>query len=214
MPKIFGFIRRRHDLTFDAFSRHWATTHRAHAEKLRPWLRGYVQAHLQPGPIADVQRPADGCPTLWVDDAGSMVALAASTEFREGAFLDEPVFMEGRSSGLAVAERVIVAPPPPRPGAVKLMLFAGGSPPDGDAAWLCPTAHADGHVVNRALPGPPPDMTAGFDGVEELWWPDRAAFDADWRHARAPASLDWLDPSRFRAAFASEIEVFTPTRAT
>ena len=59
MPKLFGFLRRRPDLAFDAFSTHWRTVHRMHAEKLRPWLAGYVQAHYWPGPLPDVQRPAD-----------------------------------------------------------------------------------------------------------------------------------------------------------
>lgn len=211
MAKIIGFIRRRPDLTFDAFSAHWRTRHRAEAEKLRPWLKGYVQAHLRPGPFAEVQRPADGCPILWVDPADDMAELAASDAFLTGAYLDEPRFMEARSSGLAV-EEIVLKPPPARTGAVKLMLFAGGRgvPLDAAEGWFCDIAHASGHVRNRALAPAAIDPQFGFDAVEEIWWPDRAAFDADWCDARGPADVAWCDPVRLKAAFVEEIEVFAP----
>lgn len=218
MVKIIGFIRRRPDLTFDAFSEHWRTRHRAEAEKLRRWLTGYVQAHLSPGPLADVARPADGCPILWVEAAEDMAELAASQAFRTGAYLDEPRFMEARSSGLAVQETVIA---PPRRGGVKLMVFA--SPRDGtalpfDAAggWLCGTEHACGHVRNRALAPHTVDPQYGFGGVEELWWSDRAAFERDWATAPPLADLGWCDPVRLKAAFVEEVEVFalSPTGGT
>lgn len=214
MAKIIGFIRRRPDLGFDAFSAHWRTVHRAHAEKLRPWLTGYVQAHYRPGPLPDVQRPADGSPLLWVADLADMAALAASPECREGATLDEPLFMEARSSGLAVEE--VVVQPLARPAAVKLMLFAHARPGTGRAdiegQWLCPSAHACGRIVNHALPGQDIDPQFGFDAVEELWWPDQAAFQADWTGSRAPSDVLWLQAAGFKAAFVDEIEVFAPQR--
>lgn len=216
MPKIIGFIRRRPDLGFAAFSEHWRTVHRAHAERLRPWLSGYVQAHYRPGPLADVQRPADGSPLLWVAALGDMAALAASRACREGATLDEPNFMEGRSAGLAVDEVVVLPPPPLLTGAVKLMLFArlAGTPPRAlldDSGWLCPVAHAVGRVVNHALPGQTPDPAVAFDAVEEIWWPDEASFARDWQHARPVGAVPWLSPG-IKAAFVDEVEVFAPPR--
>jgi len=212
MYKSIGFIRRRPDLTFDQFSTHWRTRHRTEAEKLRRWLKGYVQAHLSMGPIPDIARPADGCPMLWLDSPADLAALAASEELRTGAYIDEPRFMEARSSGLAVEETVIDLP---RRGGVKLMLFA--SPREGQAlpfdaagGWLCPTAHACGHVRNRALAPHTIDPTYGFAGVEELWWPDRAAFDADWADATPLHAAGWCDPTRLKAAFVEEVVVFTP----
>lgn len=215
MPKIIGFIRRRPDFAFDTFSQHWRTVHRSHAEKLRRWLTGYVQAHYRPGPLPDIQRPADGSPLLWVADLADMAALAASPECRDGATLDEPLFMEGRSSGLAVEEAILR--PLTGPAQVKLMLFAHARAGTARAAiehdWLCPTAHACGRTVNHALPGRDIDPAFGFDAVEEIWWPDEAAFDADWAAARAPVDVPWLLPAGFKAALVDEIEVFAPPGA-
>ena len=211
MPKIIGFIRRRPDLGFDAFSQHWRTVHRAHAEKLRPWLTGYVQAHYRPGPLPDVQRPADGSPLLWVADLADMAALAASPECREGATLDEPLFMEGRSSGLAVEE--VIVQPRTGPAMVKLMLFAharGTGRAEIEGRWLCPADSACGRTLNHALPGQDIDPAFGFDAVEEIWWPNEAAFRADWGTARSPSDMPWLRPAGFKAALVDEIEVFAP----
>ncbi len=210
--KIFGFIRRRPDFDFAAFSEHWRTVHRMHAEKLRPWLKGYIQAHYGPGPLPDVQRPADGSPMLWVDGPESMVALATSEECRTGAALDEPLFMEARSSGLAVEE--VVLQPQRGPAAVVLMVFAHARPGTSRALlegeWLCPALHACGRTVNHALPGQAIDPAFGFDAIEEIRWPDQAAFDADWAAARAPAAVPWLLPAGLKAAFVEAIEVFAP----
>lgn len=212
MPKIVGFIRRRPDLGFEAFSTHWRTVHRMHAEKLRPWLTGYVQAHYRPGPLPDIQRPADGSPLLWVADFADMAALAASPECRDGATLDEPLFMEARSSGLAVEE--VVLQPQRGPASVVLMLFAHARPGTSRALlegeWLCPTLHASGRTINHALPGQDIDPAFGFDAIEEIRWPDEAAFRADWAAARAPREVPWLLPAGLKAAFVEAIEVFAP----
>lgn len=216
MPKIIGFLRRRPDFDHDAFSRHWRTVHRAHAEKLRRWLTGYVQAHYRSGPVPDVQRPADGSPLLWVEALADLAELAASPECRDGATLDEPLFMEGRSSGLVVEEAVLIPRPAFSRDAVKLMAFAYPRPGtsratiEGSDGWLCPTANASGRIVNHAIPDQAIDPGFGFGAVEEIWWPDAAAFHADWATARVPASVAWLEPAGFKAAFVDEIEVFTP----
>jgi ribosomal protein S18 acetylase RimI-like enzyme len=207
MPKLIGFIRRRHDLDLAAFSHHWRTTHRGHAEKLSPWLRGYAQNHLYPGPIADVQRPADGCPVLWLDDLADVPAMIASTAFREGAYLDEPCFMEGRSSGLAVEEEVRQ----PGTGAVKLMLFLGLNP-GARAGDFWPVAHASGWVRNHRLPGQLLDPACDFDLVDEIWWSDLEAFAADRAGAPHIAACDWAALHRLKAAMVEELVVFPPTR--
>lgn len=209
--KIVGFIRRRPDFTFAQFSHHWRTAHRAHALKLDHWLKGYKQAHLSPGPIPDMQRPADGCPILWVDRAEDMVELASSREFREGAYLDEPRFMEGRSSGLPVDEQILT--PPPARHAKKLMLFLGFRP--GTAANEAPawsTAHASGHVRNRAVTHDDIDPAIAFDRIDEIWWPDDAAYEAD-RLASLPfPQYSAIDPVRCRAALVEELVVIPPPR--
>ena len=210
--KLIGFIRRRSDLDFEAFSRHWRTTHRMHAEKLRPWLNGYVQAHYRPGPLPGVQRPADGSPILWVDGPETMLALASSEECRSGAIPDEALFMEGASSGLAVEPVVVL--PATGTAAVTLMLFAHGRPGtpratlEGD--WLCPTRYACSRTVNHAVAGQDIDPAFAFDAIEEIGWPDEATFRADWASSRSPGKLPWLKPAGFKAALVNRIEVFAP----
>ncbi len=212
MAKIIGFIRRRDDLDFVRFSRHWRTTHRDHALKLRAWLKGYVQNHLRPGPIADMQRPADGCPALWVDDVGDMTELAASDAFRAGAYLDEPLFMEGRSSGLPVEEHILVHPG--ADAAIKLMLFLGLRPeatPDTLFASSAP-AHANGHIRNLALTRDGLDPAYAFDIVEEIWWPDAVAYAADLATVRQLVEHRSIDPARTKAALVEELIVIPPPR--
>ena len=205
MPKILGFIRRRHDFAFADFSHYWRTTHRDHALKLRPWLKGYVQNHFLPGPIADVHRPADGCPALWVDDPGAVADMTSSEAFRTGAYLDEPRFMEGRSSGLAVEEeRLRIGS-----GPIKLMLFAGLSA-GARAEDIWPVAHASGHVRNHALPGQAIDPGYAFDFVDEVWWHDAAAFEADRCAASPPWMMPGIEPHRLKAALAEEIVMIAP----
>jgi hypothetical protein len=201
MAKIIGFIRRRDDLDFAAFSQHWRTTHRTHALKLDRWLKGYVQNHLRPGPIDDMQRPADGCPVLWVDRADDMVELAASDAFRTGAYLDEPLFMEGRSSGLPVEERVIITADPA--ATVKAMLFLRLR----DRATAIDAPHACGQVRNLALGRNGLDLAFAFDLVEELWWRDAAAYAADRPAIAALAQAEWIDIAGSRAALVDELVV-------
>lgn len=214
MPKIVGFLRRRPDLSYADFSVYWRTVHRAHAERLRPWLKGYVQAHYRTGPFPDVQRPTDGSPLLWIDDFADMAALAASPECCDGATADEPMFMEGRSSGLAVEE--VVTMPRSGPAAVKLMLFAHSRPDatraalEGASGWLCPVTHACGRTVDHAVAGQTIDPAFAFDAIEEIWWPDETAFRRDWAAVRTIESVPWLLPAGFKAAFVDEIEVFAP----
>ena len=207
MAKIIGFIRRRDDFDFAAFSRHWRTTHRDHALKLDRWLKAYVQNHLRPGPIADMQRPADGCPVLWVDRFEDMVDLAASEAFRTGAFLDEPLFMEGRSSGLPVEEHVIAAPDPA--GTVKAMLFLRLRDRLVPApAILVP--RACGYIRNIALTRDGLDQAFAFDLVDELWWRNVADYDADRPALAALAEAAWIDAAGSRAALVDELVVIPP----
>lgn len=203
MQKIIGFIRRRPDHDHAYFSAYWRSTHRDHAMALSPWLKGYVQCHLRPGPLADVQRPADGCPVLWVEHADAIVEMVASAAFRDGAYLDEPRFMEGRSSGLAVTEEVRIA----GTGPVKLMLFYGLQP---EADQPFPMARASGHVRNHALAGQAIDPACAFAIVDEIWWPDEAAFAADCRTLAAAGPLPGIAPHQFKAARVEELVMIAP----
>lgn len=205
MPKILGFIRRRPDFTLAAFSHYWRTTHSIEAMKLTPWLKGYVQNHFLPGPIVDVHRPADGSPVLWVDDPGAIADMIASEAFRTGAYLDEPRFMEGRSSGLVVTEEQLRV----GRGPIKLMLFAGLVTTT-KACDIWPVAHACGHVRNHALPDQAIDPGFAFDFVDEIWWPDSAAFEADRAAALPLSAMPGIVPHRLKAAMVDEIEMIPP----
>jgi hypothetical protein len=196
--KVFGFIRKRHDFTWQAFSDYWRTTHRREALKLTKWLNRYEQDHLLPVPALGLPRPAaDGCPMLWVDAPESLEELAAGEAYITGAYLDEPRFMEGRSGGLAVSETVVVTPPVPAFASHKLSLFYRGDAPSLAAP------NANGRIENTALaPSEPP---YDYSGVIELWWPTVQARDAD-------TATFQLDPNRHHAAWVLTLPVISPNR--
>lgn len=208
MLKVIGFIKRRADLDVAAFSRHWRTIHRANAEKLRPWLRGYVQDHLLAEKVPGYPRPADGCPVLWLDSPEALAEMAASDEYMTGAYLDEPEFMEGRSASLAVREE-LVRLPERTPGTVKQLrcwrgdraaLQALDRPVLGDLPRL------SGHIRNVPLGGAA-EAWVDYDLVEGLFWPSVAAMAADLAGAKPHGAAD---PARSAAAHVEELVVYPP----
>jgi hypothetical protein len=214
--KIFGFIRRRDDFAWPAFSAYWRTTHREEALKLRPWLRRYHQDHLLPEPAPGFARPAaDGCPVLWVESAEALAQMIASQEYMTGAYIDEPRFMDGRSGSLAVLEQVVLPPPRERAGLVKLSLFWRRAPQLTALEFAeqfqasirplnCSADHAAGYIRNTAIPTPDADPRYAFDCVEEIWWASQAAADQDWAKRFSPASVD---PGASAAAWVEDLVV-------
>ena len=89
MVKIVAFVRKKDDLTQDAFRAYWQD-HHAHLVAALPGLRKYVQ-----NPALDMggrrEWPYDGVAELWFDDVD---AVRAAFESEESARVreDEPNF--------------------------------------------------------------------------------------------------------------------------
>lgn len=197
--KVLSLLRRRAGLDAAGFSRHWRTTHKAHALALvrAGFFRGYIQNHAHETQPEGLQSAADGMPELWIDDPSALERLAASREYREGAGPDEANFVQPPVLSCIARERVLAglrhADLPA--GAIKLILLAM-RPPErpparfeadwlaGENDWWGPT-HAPLRLtrqvaVETGAPSP-------FDGADCSWWPDAAAAQQAWRATAAHA---------------------------
>jgi uncharacterized protein (TIGR02118 family) len=116
MIKLTFCLRRRPDLTKDAFLRYWREEH---AARVRPrmavlGMRRYVQLRALDGPLAEAiarsrggPEPFDGVAEIWFDDVDSL-ARHGGTEAGKAAakelFKDEQSFIDLKSSVIFLAE--------------------------------------------------------------------------------------------------------------
>jgi EthD domain len=211
--KLIGLLSRRPDLTLAQFSHHWRTRHRNLSLRLiAPGIMsGYIQNHRRPDadPIPGLPLAGDGFPELWTEGEDVLARLGASSEYLEGAYLDEPNFMDGRSQAL-LAREIVIDDGPGRvaaPTLVKAMLFfkrAVDVPFENFArAWertlhpiLMPAAKPIRLTRQLAikLPGDPGATYQGvqtYAGQEASYWPDIPSFLATWKNREAvPEYID------------------------
>ncbi|GAB4148450.1 MAG: hypothetical protein Tsb0016_19430 [Sphingomonadales bacterium] len=224
MLKFQGLIERRSDMDLDAFSQYWRTTHKQHALALvKPGImRGYVQNHRIAHDIPGLAIATDGVPELWIETMEDAQRLGQCPEYLEGAYLDEPNFMEGRS-------RLVTSPLPVASGSrgrkeavglVKFMLFvnkAHGLSDDGFGRWrdlkhplLMPEALPLRLERETALLQVPDELPNAFAGVESSWWPDLAAFDAAWAGRVDSVARDYADIDSLSGLLVREEPVLWP----
>ena len=219
-PKIVGMLDRRRDLPVQHFHQHWRGPHAIEALKLAPkFIAQYVQNHSLHIPILGFADACDGCPVVWVHDAAAAASMSQSEEYRTGAWLDEPRFMEYRSRGFIGHEQVVDAGPPMGriPRSVKAMFFlkrqASLSRDDFLTEWTVmshPLVHANPGAL-RYVRTIPDDPDAWFDGLEEIWWDDIATFERSWRSREVAAITSrLLDADASRAMLVEEYRVVWP----
>ncbi len=199
MPKVklIALIDRRRDLDLAAFSQHWRTTHRALIMRLVATgiIKGYVQNHRSEPQLDGLTLVGDGSPELWLESVTDMPRIRQSSEYMEGAYLDEPNFMEGRSRILVAEEHVVIPGPGQQAAAagLKLMLFFKRT---GAVAVTDGCLLMEGAVPLRVTRQVPivgfssPDAPPLYDLAEFSWWPDRTSLEAAWRERAAPS---WID---------------------
>lgn len=194
MLKLNSVISRRKDLDLAAFSAHWRSTHRELALRLVPpgIMQGYVQNHRQPEGLDGLAVAGDGVPEVWVERAEDILRLGTCPEYMEGAYLDEPNFMEGRAQNVISELSVIHAEGTRQEvaGKPKLMLFFTRRPdvsPEEFAqlatdprALLMPDANPLRLERQMAAQNLPEPLTSVYDAVECSWWPDMASLRAAW----------------------------------
>jgi hypothetical protein len=184
MLKLYGLLTRRGDLDLEAFRAHWRGPHRDLALRLvAPGImRGYVQNHRVDRPLTDATTPADGCPELWVDDLAAVQRLGTCPEYLEGAYLDEPNFMDGRAV-TSLARLVHAAGRPRAPGTVRLLRFLPAGPPrdwTSPAPWELAGALPVGLERERCLTEEELGAPVPYAAIESSWWPDETAARAAW----------------------------------
>jgi uncharacterized protein (TIGR02118 family) len=89
--KSIEFVRRRPDLTVEAFQRHWKDVHGPIAATI-PVLRRYVQSHALPESYERRPPPYDGIATAWFDSTDAMRHSATTAEYA-ATRADEPGFI-------------------------------------------------------------------------------------------------------------------------
>ncbi|TYL55477.1 EthD domain-containing protein [Nocardioides sp. BGMRC 2183] len=184
-------VRRRPDLHWDEFSRHWREEHAAIASRLAG-MTSYVQAHAHP----DLQ--AAGTPAAWRYDGAAFAGFAdlealeqmrADEGYRSRAVADEAEFVD-RAAMAAVLLVDDWVDPPADPVAMRrtVLVFVRAGATDGADAGRALArqlaagggAGPSGSAWSRALgrdPGLAPGGADGcrFDALLELWFEEPAA---------------------------------------
>ncbi|MGE0417241.1 MAG: EthD family reductase [Acetobacteraceae bacterium] len=116
-------LRRRRDMTRDAFSAHWVGPH-AEIARRYPGLLRYVQNHvvrrLDPATVDDFE--CDGMAELWFADDAAMRAALDSPVAQE-LIVDEPRFLTG-VTGMILGD----APAGPPLGGMKVIVLGRAVP--------------------------------------------------------------------------------------
>jgi EthD domain len=235
--KVHDLFARRSDLTFEQFSAYWSSRHAEIATSFTQ-IKHYVQSHRSGDqrivPALGTTWP-DGCAETWYDDLASLEEMVGMTRFSEELMVDETNFMNlSEPRPLLASEEHLVDESgfDPNNRGVKLLLFAarpaGYSRKDFLAGWggeddakLGRTLGATRHVVCTPVTEggvliqtdlEPASEENGdrvsYDGVRELWWTGRAAFesaitaeDATWGQL---LHLDTIDQARSITLLAEE----------
>jgi uncharacterized protein (TIGR02118 family) len=105
--KSVELVRRRPDLSVEAFQRHWRDVHGPIAARI-PVLRRYVQSHALPESYERRPPPYDGVAVTWFDSTDAMRHSATTREYA-ATRADEPNFIApGDIPTILTTEHVIV----------------------------------------------------------------------------------------------------------
>jgi uncharacterized protein (TIGR02118 family) len=178
MIHIHYFITRKAGLSDDQFYRYWRETHAPIVKKI-PQLKGYIQSHRIPYDINNSTYGGEA--EVWLDDLDALKALQKSPEYLDGAFRDEPNFIDiERSDFLAARDHVLIEGAR-KPGLVKgvwrMRRKPGISLAQFRKHWLeihgviaqkIPGVrrYVQSHTVDEAYAFAEPR----WDGVAQLWW--------------------------------------------
>jgi len=193
-------------------------------------MRGYLQNHrLEDGEIASLPLAADGLPELWTHGIDALQRLGGATEYLEGAYPDEPNFMNGRSQALLATEQVIIVGVGRAIATtlVKAMLFYRRAPDISRMAFaaensaahplLLPngpeplrlTRHTAIELPSLGEAGEAFKEAQPYDGVEASYWPDAESFRAAWRQRSDDAARS-IDASSLTGVLVREEPVLWP----
>ncbi|GAA4752823.1 hypothetical protein GCM10023350_42660 [Nocardioides endophyticus] len=184
-------VRRRPELTWEEFSRHWREEHAAIARRM-PGLAAYTQAHIDPE-----EQPAgrphswrhDGVPLATFADLAAIEMLRESPEYQEEAVPDEAAFTDRASMSPVLLVESFGGPPESRTsdgrtlfvfastvgvdeGSGRRLVAALSAIPGAEVAlahrWSV-ALDADSGLGGREVPA------RSWDGMLEVWFPDVAS---------------------------------------
>ena len=208
MVKVFALLPKKPDISNEQFHRHWREVHAPLALRISS-LRRYVQSHRLPQQIPGFSSPPyEGVAEVWFDNLETALRMRKSPEYLEGAFQDEPNFIDTVGlTRLVTRENVVLAGPEitkDTPGVKGLFLVKrkpGISVAEFQDYWR--TRHAPlvpktpglrRYVQCHVLPETYETATPAYDGVAELWWPDLATFEKSW--ASPELQIEQLNDAR------------------
>ncbi len=195
MVKGFALIVKKTGISDEQFHSHWRSVHAQLALRITS-LRRYVQSHRMPGLTASFPSPRfDGAAEVWFDSLEAALQMRESPDYLEGAYKDEPNFInQPELRWLTTRENIVVAGTPMTKDAacVKGVFLVkrkpGLSVAEFQDYWrtkhapLVPrTPHLLRYVQCHVLPETyEADTPPAYDGVAELWWPNVEKFKESW----------------------------------
>jgi hypothetical protein len=194
MVKVLALIPQRPDISREEFHSHWLAPHGEMACGIDT-LQAYVQCHrLRPGLPGLAEADYEGIAEVWFTDVATAAAMGEHPVYAEQVQPDEANFIDEERLAFVFADEHVV-----RDGAViekatpvaKAQLLLRRAPGTSREEFASAWAAAD-ESFRGAFPGAirltrtearaesyaegePP-----ADGFAEVWWPDRASFEADW----------------------------------
>jgi len=228
MIKIFYLIPKRPDISDEQFHSHWRDIHAPLALRI-PALRRYVQSHRIEHPGFGLSSPYEGLAEVWFDSLDAAHQMRDSREYIEGAFADEPNFIDtSRLTWIATQEKVILAGPKMEKDSpsVKALFFPkrkpGMSVAEYQVYWrtqhgpIVPKTpgllrYVQCHILAETYQGDTPSC----DGVAELWWPnpaslEKAAVSPEFRAEQLNDAARFVDMDRLEGFVAEENRVIWP----
>jgi uncharacterized protein (TIGR02118 family) len=111
MIKLIVAVRKRPDMSVEAFQDHWRTHH---AELVRnspataKYIRKYVQCHTMPAQYEQGEVAFDGTAELWFDNVADMEAFYSDPDYLRDVQPDEARFADMSNTVFFVTEEELV----------------------------------------------------------------------------------------------------------
>ena len=226
MLHLHFLVQRKEGLSRKEFSDHWRNVHALLAMQI-PGVRRYVQNHTPP--IVSKNPSHDGVVEIWLDDAAAAKAAFDSPEYRHGAYVDEPNFVNLKQvTRLRTHDQVMLAGDPigKDEDLLKRVSFIkrkpGLSPEEFSHYWRDvhgPLAlqmpgirrYVQCHVTPQAYEKGEP----AYDGVAQIWFETMADLQyamnsQEYKEGAQPDGLKFVDPEHLVHLLTEENRVVWP----
>ncbi len=226
MLHLHFLIQRKDGISRQDFSAHWRNIHAPLAVKI-PGIHRYVQNHTPP--FLSRNPAYDGIVEIWMDDEAAVKAAFDSLEYRNGAYVDEPNFVDLKQViRLRTHDEVILPGDPIGKDAdlIKRVSFIkrkpGMSPEEFSRYWRKvhgPLALAlpglRRYVQCHVVPSTYEKGEPAYDGVAQIWFETLAdlqyAMDSsEYKRSAQADGLKFVDPERIMHVLSEENRVIWP----